>query len=510
MSLSWQKKIILFVLVGLLAGCTAINKLLEEPFTGPSWDLSIDGIPLVPPQTLTAKELVGDLLGDEQTEGEPLAIKIDLGDIFNLEMDMVDIPPFQIAGEDIPLLGNPGDPYNDKIADAEIEIDLNGLNWVKFASGHIEIILENKTDSPINKLAIKLIDSNGVPIIAEEITDLGVDETKALYLSLADKQLPKEFDLELWLETAVLGSGSISFDATVGDLDWAEVAIDINNSDFDLTIPGDVIETGLDEIGEMLQGTTIHSDAIEFNLTVSNPTNTDLNINLPAVALDSAGNILASSNISFLIEGGARDKQVSILGLGELINKFPHSIRFTETNLFADVNEVIVYNNFDFTIAMDIKVSAILSISPGGTTFRLDSEVVDLSSELGNFAGSWIREAALQFDVTNHFPLGLQATVFMSNEADPYNDANGYSTQFLLPETLTDDDGKVLSEASESREIRIDSEFLRILQEPFYLGIEIDILNTQAGDKTAAFYLDDWVKISLWGEIGIRINPQDS
>lgn len=97
MSFSWRPLLVIFLVALLLSGCAAINKLMQEDFTGPSWDVDLV-LPLVPTQQI----MIGESFAEQfdVTEGGGFQVEDTIDGLETIyPMREVDLADFTTAIE---------------------------------------------------------------------------------------------------------------------------------------------------------------------------------------------------------------------------------------------------------------------------------------------------------------------------------------------------------------------------------------------------------------------------
>lgn len=558
---------LIFILIAsLFTACNILNNFPDEPFKGPSWDLPIRKIPIIPSRKFTVKELVPDLIGEDQDDDE--VISIDFAGYESIADFEIPSPSVSVnsQSEDLPLidLANlnfdglpdiPGVPDfrdwfdNDlggEIGDLPlVEVEIDGLEKLTVDQGEIEITITNKSamvDGPYEfdpsitvpyeySLDIEsvrftlygIVDGLEEELGSIEIEDIKEDETKSGTLSLNGKDISTSFRVEFECIRTFINANPKSYycnaDFSVRVDSIKEATIDLTRfdmgDDFDTSFPDMELDLDLDslideDILDMIRNSIgLHADAVHFNLIASNPLDIDLSNDLVIKALDSNGTLLDEKTISLTLAANSENALVPIEGIASLINHFPSSLMIEGFDLLENIGLVKIVPGERFKLEAEFGLKLILTLASDGFEFKIDPIESDISDVFNDLEGIAINSTTLEINFTNHLPFGLEVDLYFSSQSDPYTDDDAIIRTIALPEPQTDNTGKVIEASSQTSTIKVDETFFDLIQAPFYVGLVLKIPNSSAGEKIIALYPNDWIEFSIGADLEIRVNPHD-
>jgi len=630
----WKIPLILFIALFLITGCSAISDFMQDDIRGPSWDTNLR-LPLIPTHEIKMVDLLNE--NDNEFDDEDIfsfefeldkvdfgfdeievddidfgsiktnlpPIKVDLGEVFNEEINL--IIPETVQEVTLEESLNLSDSFSSIIIeegsleillstdpqDNELEFDIeiilldNGTEISKgesnFQNGEaiVEITLDgeelpsnidlefNITDATkgydgtlnysliMDTIKIEKVEDLEQEInISETITvNLDADEfdehiTKIVLeegslnlspefdfsdwnidfsienLSLDSQLLPQigpgsfslegvvfdlEKDLEVKVDFRVQGNG-ISFDSTqdVGfmvsltDFLWEKIKVSNLPTDVDeIVIEEEIIETGLEELKDWLEGIGLAEEAITLILNIENESEFKISSDLSFILLYNHEGTEEESEIK------ADDFTINPRETSEIrftsgaIPSMPHSIKIPESSLSLSLpegaDEITISRSDYFSMLGSADFKLKFLVQPGGIKNDVATGELELETEDRDILDGWIQKVLIDFQNTNNLPLYLDITVFFSNDENNIFDPENLNWTIGLPETGS----------TENYLIEVSKEDVEIFKEPAWYGIRVEFLKDIEEEKEITFKYGDSFTTRANLDVEVRINPHE-
>lgn len=328
-------------------------------------------------------------------------------------------------------------------------------------------------------------------------------------VSLEEIEFDLDDDIEVAIDYRVEGSDisydtneEVGFSASLTDLLWKEITVvDLLDDMEDFIIEEEIIETGLDELEEWLEGIGLAEEAITLVLQVENETGFEITSDLALILLYTHNDTEGESKIETAdFNIGPRETK-DVLFTSEEIPSMPHSIKIPRSSLEFSVpgNEVTI-SRADFVSAAgkaDFKLKFL--VQPGGIINDVATGELELDTDDQDVLSGWIQNILIDFHNTNNLPLYLDITVFFSNDEDNIFDEDNPNWTIGLPETGT----------SENYLVEVSPEDVEIFQEPAWYGIRVEILKDVEEATEIIFKYGDSFSTRANLDVEVRVNPHE-